>query len=122
MVVSKREKFIAIGVGVAVALFLLDTYVFEPYWDQLSVIDQANVKATQQLNDATTLFARQRKLQKIWTDMQSIGLRADEAEADSQLQHALLDWAQQAGVDPPALRNDPPRKEGMFVVIGYHVT
>lgn len=122
MVVSKREKYIAIGVGVALALFVLDSYVIEPYWDQLSDIDQRTSQATQQLNDASTLFARQRALQKIWTEMQSNGLKSDEAQADSQLQHALLDWAQQAGVDPPALRNDPPRKEGLFTVIGYHVT
>jgi Type II secretion system (T2SS), protein M subtype b len=122
MVASKRERFIAVATGVAIALFVLDSYVVEPYFDALSAASDARDHAIQKLDDANMLFARQRKLRTIWTEMQANGLRTDEAQADSQLQHALLDWAQQAGVEPPALKDDPPRKEGMFLVIGYHIS
>jgi Type II secretion system (T2SS), protein M subtype b len=122
VVVSKREKYIGIGTGLAIALLILDNFVVEPYFAQLDAIGTRHDLAAQTISNAATTFVRERKLQKIWTDMQSNGLKTDSAAADSQLQHALLDWANEAGVTPQVLKSDLTRKEGMFQVIGYRVT
>jgi hypothetical protein len=119
---SKREKFIAIGTAVAIGLFVLDSFIIEPYSAALADIQQKTDAAAKQFTDDTSLLARRVRLQKIWSDMLSHGFKTDESAADSQLQHAILDWSQLAGVVPQNLKSDQSRKEGSFLVIGYRVT
>lgn len=122
MLVSKREKYIAIGMVSAIALLVLNSFIIEPYTAALADISDKHDAAVQQLSDDANLFSRRVRLQKIWADMESHGLKTQESAADSQLQHAILDWAQQAGVNPQNLKSDQPLKEGTFQAIGYRVT
>jgi Type II secretion system (T2SS), protein M subtype b len=122
VLVSKREKYIAIGTISAIVLLLADTLVIEPYWDGLKDIGDKRGIASQQLADDGNLLYRQAHLQTIWSAMKTHGLKTVESQADSQLQHAIYDWSQQAGVTPQTLKSDQPRKEGDFQVIGYRVT
>jgi hypothetical protein len=71
---------------------------------------------------ADPLFIRRRRLQSIWTDMQKGGLKSDPSEADTQAQHAVLDWFDRSGVYLAALKSDPHvAEEGKFQVIKYHI-
>jgi len=122
VIVSKREKQIAIATAAAVGLFVLIDFVWQPYSDALDQIQTQTDAVNKQLQDAGALFANQHRLAKIWADMQAHGLKTDESQADSQLQHAILDWEQRSGVTQQTLKQDQARKEGDFDVVGYRVT
>jgi type II secretory pathway component PulM len=119
---SKREKYIAIGVAAAIALVVLDQLIYEPLDAQLTSIDDQRTAAQSRLNDAQTLFARERRLRQVWTDMEKGGLQADSSAAESQLSHAILDWESSSGVVLAALKPERATTEGDFQVIGFHVT
>jgi hypothetical protein len=105
-----------------VGLLVVYEFILQPYSDALADIAQKHDAAAQELQDDSTLFSRQKVLKVVWTDMQTHGLKTDESRADSQLQHAILDWEQVAGVNQQTLKQDQPRKEGDFTVIGYRLT
>lgn len=121
MVLSKREKFIGIGVLGALAIFSLDTLLIEPYWSSRSDLLAAQDKAQQTLDDNNSLFDRQRRLQKVWRDIQQGGLRPDAEQAESVAHHALLDWAQNAGVNIDSLGKPEITPLGKFQVIKLNV-
>jgi Type II secretion system (T2SS), protein M subtype b len=122
MVMSKREKYIGIGVAAVVALWLIDSVVLEPYFTQADQIDSDTQVAQRKLGDATATFEREKKLKPVWADIQSKGLLNDPSLADTQLEHALLDWTRTAGVDLVSLKTERPVQQGEFDVISYNVT
>jgi len=122
MVLSKREKYIAIGLSVAVGLWVVDSLAIEPYFEQADQVATDTQLAQQKLSDATTTFARQKKLAPVWAEIQSNGLLNDPSLADTQLEHALLEWTRGANVDLSSLKTERPLQQGMFDVISYNIT
>jgi hypothetical protein len=113
---------IALGVGIAVSLWLLDTVLLSPYLSGRDLLVTQRDTAAQKLKDADVLFARRQRLQSIWNDMQKGGLKSDPSAADQQAQHAVLDWFDRSGVYLAALKSDPHvAQEGKFQVIKYHI-
>jgi len=119
---SKREKNIGLGVIGAVALWGLIDLVIEPYFDQLGAISDQQASARQQVSSADQLFDRQKQLQKVWQDIRQGGLKSDATRAESEAHHALLDWAQAAGVNIVSLKPERPMQEGKFQVINFNVS
>lgn len=122
MAMTKRERNIAIGVGAALGLLLLDQVVITPYTDRLTAIDQQTQVAGAKVTDAATTFSRQRRMQKVWKEMQAGGLKSDESQAESQALHAVLDWTQNAGVNLAALKPERTQTQGQFQIISFHIT
>jgi hypothetical protein len=122
VILSKREKLIAFGTAGAVGLLVLNSFILEPYSEAMDDIHTKTDRAAAELNEDASLFASQKTKQKDWRQMQDHGLKTDESQADSQLQHAILRWAQLAGVNTQVLKSDSAKKEGDFDVIGYRIT
>jgi hypothetical protein len=122
VVLSKREKYIGIGVAAAVAVAGLYQFVITPFMDQSNQVDSDMIVAKRQLDDDSTLFARKKKLEKVWKDMQNGGLKSDQSEADAQAQHALVDWAQRTQVNVTSLKSEHAAQEGQFQVLSYEIT
>lgn len=122
MTLTKREKMIALGVGIAVGLWLLDTVLLSPYLSGREALATQINAANQKISDTDVLFARRRRLQSIWEDLQKGGLKSDVAAADTQAQHAVLDWFARSSVYLASLKTDPHvAAEGKFQVIKYHI-
>jgi hypothetical protein len=131
VIVSKREKYIAIGTGIAVALLVLDSFVVEPYFTDLSNIATAHDSAVEKISSAHFLFDKQTRLQKVWKDMEGHGMLSGDQQAGSQLEHALSDWAQRAGIilqsvksgQSQTIKLEASQKQSpQFDVISYRVT
>lgn len=120
--ISKREKYIGIGVGAAVGLLLLDQVVLNPFKDRLDTIAVQTDDARQKVSDAANLMGREHRLQRVWKDMEAGGLMADENQAESQALHAVLKWAQNSGVNLAALKPERTQTQGQFQVISFHIT
>ena len=122
MTISKREKYIGIGMGAAILLLLLDQVVLSPFLKQLDDISAQTDAARTKVDDMTSTFAKQSNLKKVWTAMQTGGLKDDESQAQSQALRAVLDWAQNAGVNLAALKPERSQAMGQFQVISFHIT
>ena len=121
MVLTQRERYIAIGAVGALALLLGNYFLLSPYFSSLDDVDKKLQKANQQLADTQDLFTRQRRLRPLWTQMQTAGLNLDASLAESQAQHAVLTWADSAGVTLTSIKPERQTQEGAFEVIGFEV-
>ena len=123
MVLSQREKYIAVGVAGAVCLFLLYQFVFNPLLNWTDALSNSRMQANTQRDTDAKLFKSERELRGVWKDITAGGLKSDPAEAESQVDHALSQWAQESGVNLILVRSEqrPAEKNG-FVPIGFLAT
>lgn len=121
MVLSKRERYIAIGVAAALGLLLLDRFVLTPYVTLRDSIAKEQSRAVDDLANADLLFSHQRQLRKVWARMQEGGLKTDPSQAESQALGALLDWTRWAGVNLAALAPERTVQQDRFRVISFSV-
>lgn len=122
MVLSKREKYVGIGVGAAVALLALDSLLLTPYFDKLRAIDKQRTELRQQDSHGKEVMDRRRRLEPVWTEIQRGGLRSNASEAESQARRAVLAWAQSSGVFVTALNPDRTTNIGKFQVVSLNAT
>ncbi len=122
MVLSKREKYIAIGAISAVVLLGINSLVIGPYTDKLSTLDTQETAAKKTLDDDKTLLYKQQSLQSDWQEMLASGLQADDSIAQSKTQQALQDWARSANINLEALSSDHvATQHGPFQVIDFNL-
>ena len=122
MALSQREKYIAIGVGGAIALYGLNSAVLDPYFSKLDLINTQTDTARQQLADRADLFTRQSELKKVWSSMTRSGLTSDPSAADSQSARAVLTWIGESGVAVTNTKTDRTTDENQFQILGDHFT
>ena len=127
MVLSQRERYIAIALGAVLLIVVLWTVVYSPLEDWGKKITEDKAAAIKQKQNDDMLFADQKRLQKIWEDMQKGGLMENPYDAQTQLHQAVTDWAVQSGVNVSNQTNEAPvpvngdAKSG-FVQAGIKVT
>jgi hypothetical protein len=122
VVLSKREKYIAIGAIGAVVLLGINSLVIGPYTDRLSALDDQETTARKTLNDNIVLLHRQQSLQSDWQEMLASGLQADDSIAQSKTQQALQDWARSANINLEALSSDHvATQHGPFQMIDFNL-
>jgi hypothetical protein len=98
MFLSKRERFIITAAVIIVALLVLDRYVVSPLLDccDREAIRKQSVLA--EMQRGRDLLARKRDIGPKWREMIASGLKRDPTEAESQILHAVGDWAKEAGL------------------------
>ena len=115
MVLSQREKYIAIGLGAALGLLVLDRLFFTPLsdWDVKLLDDRSSADAA--VAKESRLFNRQHALMKVWREINTPALKSEPAEAQSQLQNALVTWAQESGLQPTGFHPEVLAEKNGFV-------
>ncbi len=119
---SKRERYIAIGVAAAVVIFVLNQFLLTPYTDARALYFADREKVDTQLADADRLLVKQKAVAPIWTQIKLNGLKTDRGQAESQAQQAVLDWAKSAGVNVASVKPERDQQQNQFQIIGFHVT
>jgi hypothetical protein len=119
---SKREKYIAIGVASAVGIFAADKFALSPYFDALADVEARQTDMNQKKSDADDIYAKQKRLQKIWNDLVAGGLKSDRSAAETQGYNAMQTWSQWAGATFPTRGADQRTvTHGKFQVINFHI-
>ncbi len=118
---SKRERYIAIAVVALGVFFLVYEFVLQPYFDRRDSIAADQKLVSGKLADADQLFAREHKLQPVWNEIKSGGLKTNRSLAESQAQQAVLDWARSAGVNVVSLKPERDQQVNQFQIINFHV-
>ena len=104
MILSKRERFFAVAVVLAVALYAVDRLLLSPFMDRQVRLEAERLSVIGDVERATSLFTLERRLIPRWNDMLEGGLKADVFEAESQVLHAVRDWSQEAGLSLSSMK------------------
>ena len=117
MKLNKREKYIGIGVGAAIAIFALDRYALTPYAERSKQLDIDRAAVMNKSKAADLTFARKNKLEKTWKDLRAM-MKTDNSEADSQARTVIRECAEAAGVvlSPINAERSPQSQEGFRVI------
>ena len=125
MVLSQREKYVAIGFGAVAVLAILYWVVLSPMLDWNDTITKGTGDARDVQTKDANLKHKLVQLTKVWNDMTKNGLKTDVSEAQSQLSHAVSEWAAQSGVNITSTHSEAPtlvdQRSGFTQVI-YQVT
>lgn len=122
MVISNRERYIAIGVGIVLGLLVLDQMVLGPYLAKCEALKKQDAAALEELNKNEALKTRRRNLMDSWNAMVTAGMKTDPAEAQNQLDRAVRDWELQAGLAPDQYTRAPsPAPEKGFQKTKAHL-
>jgi len=121
MVLNKREKYLGIGVAVAVGLLLLNSLAISPLLEAREKAQDDDAAATLALNNGQDMIARKQHLNATWNQILQRGMPTSVSAAESQTLHAVADWSQAAGVALSSLKSERPTQEGPFQVIGVGV-
>src|SRR5665213_1136146 len=114
MILTKRERYIAIATGALVGLLLVYFVAVGPYIDRRSQIAAEVDSARSDKDKADLLFRQQIKMRKVWNEMISGGLSSSQSDAESQLQLALNDWSRDCGVTVSKLKDERSTADGKF--------
>ncbi len=117
MILSKRERYIAITAAAAIGLLLLDQLILTPYQKLRDSVEVDHAKAVNDLAQADLLFSQQRKLRGVWNQILGGGLQTDVSAAESQAMRAILDWTRNAGVKLVAMTPERTVQQDQFRVI-----
>jgi Tfp pilus assembly protein PilO len=122
MVLSERERILAIVTGAVVGIIVLYGFVGRLIVRPLQRVENQKQQLDTELKEAHNLFKRREQLEKQWSVMLSDGL-GDEAEAESSIARALDGWSQDAGltltsVQPQRVAGEKGVREITFVVAG----
>ena len=119
---SPRERNIFIVVVVIVGVWLLDELAITPLLAEQSQLRDDSLNAAQKVEQAQHLFDVARVDQRKWAQMTQYGLRMDAAASESQMLHAIGDWARDAGLTLTGNKPDRAEPEKQFQKITFHVT
>ena len=119
MILSKREHYIVVTAIAALALLVADRYVLTPILSHRARMETKIQSLTGEMERAATLFSWKGLMTRKWNEMIAGGLKTDPAEAESQVLHAMRDWAQEAGLTlwsmkPERLDREDDLREIMF--------
>ncbi|MGD1001549.1 MAG: hypothetical protein ABSA67_12730 [Candidatus Brocadiia bacterium] len=122
MVLSKRERTIALTTLAAVAILVLDQLVFEPVRAQFAQLSADDEHYTKMLTDANRLFMNRKATEARWNQMVADGLKSDAAEMEAALDRAVYEWAQASGLTlkscTPERTMQKERPEVVLYVVG----
>jgi Tfp pilus assembly protein PilO len=118
LVLSKRERLVFILAVTAVLVLAVDHFILSPLMAQKDDLDVKIAAKRDEADRITQLFRRRREASVQWNAMTQGGLHKDPNEADTQLQHSLNDWAQEAGMSLTQVKTERTEKEKDF----YRIT
>jgi hypothetical protein len=122
VVLSKRERYIAVLSVSALAILALDRLALEPLMAQKQALEGRIAAARLQIAQDTRLLATSRRLNTKWANMLKAGLRKDASEAESQVLHNVRDWAQDAQISLSSVKPERTEKEKDFYKITLRAT
>jgi Pilus assembly protein, PilO len=123
LVVSKRERYIAIIAGAVIGFLVLDQVLITPLFSQREDLSDAIDKAQQKLAEDDQMLAMRTRLGGEWERITSGELKTDASTAQSQMLDSMRQWAQDSGLAVGSMRPERAgEKEKDFYKMTLRVT
>lgn len=107
---SARQRWLAIGAGIAVLILILDRMVFTPMiaaWDRRSAEISSLEKS---IAKGHSMIERAARTESLWRDMESHALPKDASQAEQDVISSFDNWARSSGIDLGSIK--PQWKRG----------
>ncbi len=122
MVLSKRERYIAVVTLSVVAILIMDRLVLTPVRERRAAMEEETQQVLVDLERTRVLFARRKQLAPKWQTMLDAGLKSGPAEAESQVLHAIRNWSREAGLSLSSLRPERVKEKGKLREMTFMVS
>lgn len=122
MVLSKRERLVLVLAGVGLALVAVDRLGLEPLLRQRDQVLKDKARKASELQRTQRLLNDARQARLRWDTMSRSGMRGGPAEAEGLIQHAMIDWTQEAGLGLTLLKPDRLTEKARLPVIEFQAT
>jgi len=119
MTFSKRERVIFAALAAVLAVLVLDWWIVTPLLDRSAEVEARKAVLLSEMANAENLLQRRRVIGPRWRQMLAEGMKRDPAEAESQVLHALGDWAADAGLDLVSLKPARSTQETLLPEIDF---
>jgi hypothetical protein len=110
VVLSKRERYIAIATVSVIGLIMLWQFFIGPELDHSSELSAKIKDDRTQLDNADKLFTASRQAGKKWSVMMAGPLKTNASEAESQVLRMIQGWMTEAGLSNVSI-NKPDKSE-----------
>jgi len=111
VVLSKREKSIAIITFAALAILGLDQLIVDPLLARKANVESLISAKQDEMDAANRLFTVSRRANQKWAQMQTGGLRREAADAENLLYTSVRDWAADSGLTVSSQKAERTEKE-----------
>jgi Tfp pilus assembly protein PilO len=121
VVLSKRERYIAIATALVVGILVLDQFILSPLMAQKEIVDVRIAEAQQQLANANQLFAKARSANRNWREMSGTVERSA-SDAESRVLNNVRQWAQDEGMNLASVKPERTERDKDFDRITFRAT
>ena len=122
MTFSKRERIIFAALAAVLGVLVLDWWIVTPLFDRSAEVEARKAVLLSEMANAENLLGRRRVVEPRWRSMLADGMKRDPAEAESQVLHALGEWADDAGLDLVSLKPERSTKETLLPEIDFRAS
>lgn len=121
MVLSKRERQIAIVAIAVVMIFAIDRYVWTPIMEEKDrvLIEKQGLLA--EMQHADKIFKQRTQMGQEWEEMKKGGLGSSASTTESRILNAIRQWSQDYGLILSSIKPDHKKGEGDMQEIIFHV-
>ena len=112
MVLSKRERYVLAATIVAVAALVLDRFIVTPFLKRRADTATEKEILLREMDIAVNQFARRKRMEREWKEMLQSALASDVSQAESQILHAVRNWAQESGLTLSSVKPERVPQEG----------
>ena len=111
---TKRERLIAIGAGVAGGALLLNSFLIAPLEARWDAADQRRDSAQEEVERGQAVMNNRNRSLRVWKTLADGTLADDAPTAESRLLEGVRVWAQNSGVDLTSLKPEQGDREQGF--------
>lgn len=123
MVLSKRERYVAVATVAVVAVLVLDKFFVTPLFQKRQELDEQIALKQRDRERGQKLLLDSRRMSKRWTEISTTALKRDESQSESQMLQYVLEWARGAGMpDPSSFKRERVEREKEFVKVTFRAT
>lgn len=106
MVLSKRERYIAVVTLAVILIFALDRYAVTPFMKMNDRIMSEKQGLLTDIQRASRIFRERKKVSSEWHDMLKGGLGSDASATESRILHVIRKWSTDYGLTISSIKPD----------------
>lgn len=118
MVLSKRERVLAIATLLVVGLLAVNTILIDPVMSRRQQTGDERVELEAQFQQAQSLFDRKKVLERKWKTPLAEGIRSD-ADLETRVAKDMNQWAQDTGLTLPSVKPERSINEKGYTEIAF---
>lgn len=114
MALNKREKMIAITLGIVLAGVAANSMLIKPYFTSRSDLSDQILLMSHKNDKADDVLFNRKRIGDLWKQMQTNGLKTNPSDAEIAAVNAIYSWAEGSRITIDSIKDDNPEQVGDF--------